>query len=99
MLIWAALSAELRSISRLIANEDCWTKTVFQKMAHHVGFPALYINCFKTLGHDSLKPLMDALTQRNSLILFPQARAATRNSRKRSSLACPTCRSGLLPLC
>ena len=72
MLIWAALSAELRSISRLIANEDCWTKTVFQKMAHHVGFQSLYVNRIKTLGHDSLEPLMDAFTQRNPLILFPQ---------------------------
>ena len=41
-------------------------------MAHHVGFPALYVNRIKTLGHDSLKPLMDALTLRNSLVLFPQ---------------------------
>ena len=41
-------------------------------MAYHIGFPALYVNRIKPLGHDSLEPLMDALTQRNSLILFPQ---------------------------
>ena len=72
ILIWAALPAELRSITRPIAAKDYWTKTPFKKWLTTSVFNAIYVDRTKTSDHDPLEPLTDALTQGDSVILFPE---------------------------
>lgn len=92
ILMWAALPEELRSITRPIAARDYWTKTPFKKWITTAVFNAIYVDRVKTSDQDPLEPLVEALTNGDSIILFPEARAATRTSRKTSSQACTTWR-------
>jgi hypothetical protein len=77
-MIWAALPAELRGITRPIAAQDYWTKTPFKKWITTAVFNAVYVNRERTEGVDPLQPLMDALPQRfksglyNLALRFPQ---------------------------
>ena len=72
MLMWAALPAELRSITRPIAARDYWTKTAFKKWITTAVFNAIYVDRVKTSDQDPLEPLIRALTQGDSVILFPE---------------------------
>ena len=72
MLMWAALPAELRSITRPIAARDYWTKTAFKKWITTAVFNAIYVDRIKTSDQDPLEPLIRALTQGDSVILFPE---------------------------
>ena len=72
ILMWAALPAELRSITRPIAAKDYWTKTPFKKWLTTAVFNAIYVDRTKTSDQDPLEPLIDALTQGDSVILFPE---------------------------
>ena len=72
VLMWAALPAELRSITRPIAAKDYWTKTPFKKWLTTTVFNAIYVDRTKTSDQDPLEPLIDALTQGDSVILFPE---------------------------
>ena len=72
VLMWAALPAELRSITRPIAAKDYWTKTPFKKWLTTAVFNAIYVDRTKTSDQDPLEPLIDALTQGDSVILFPE---------------------------
>lgn len=72
MLMWAALPEELRSITRPIAARDYWTKTAFKKWITTAVFNAIYVDRAKTGDQDPLEPLIRALNQGDSIILFPE---------------------------
>ena len=72
VLMWAALPAELRSITRPIAAKDYWTKTPFKQWITTAVFKAIYVDRAKTGDQDPLEPLIDALGSGDSIILFPE---------------------------
>ena len=72
VLMWAALPAELRNITRPIAAKDYWTKTPFKKWITTAVFNAIYVDRIKTTEQDPLEPLIDALENGDSIILFPE---------------------------
>ena len=72
VLMWAALPAELRSITRPIAAKDYWTKTPFKQWITTAVFNAIYVDRAKVGDQDPLEPLIDALQSGDSIILFPE---------------------------
>ena len=72
VLIWAALPSELRSITRPIAAKDYWTRTPFKQWITTAVFNAIYVDRAKTGDQDPLEPLIDALQNGDSIILFPE---------------------------
>jgi 1-acyl-sn-glycerol-3-phosphate acyltransferase len=72
ILMWAALPAELRSITRPIAARDYWTQTPFKKWITSAVFNAIYVERTQTSDQDPLEPLIEALTHGDSVILFPE---------------------------
>ena len=72
VMIWAALPSELRSITRPIAAKDYWTKTPFKQWITTAVFNAVYVERARVGDEDPLQPLIDALTNGDSLILFPE---------------------------
>ena len=72
VLMWAALPQELRSITRPIAAKDYWTKTPFKQWITTAVFNAIYVDREKVGDQDPLEPLLAALGQGDSIILFPE---------------------------
>ena len=77
VMIWAALPAELRSITRPIAARDYWTKTTFKHWITREVFNAVYVERERKVDaagnvSDPLAPLMHALAHGDSIILFPE---------------------------
>ena len=72
VLMWAALPEELRSITRPIAAKDYWTRTAFKRWITTAVFHAIYVDRVKTGEQDPLEPLIEALTNGDSIILFPE---------------------------
>ena len=72
ILMWAALPEELRSITRPIAAKDYWTTSAFKKWITTAVFHAIYVDRVKTSEQDPLEPLIEALTNGDSIILFPE---------------------------
>ncbi|RYX97168.1 MAG: 1-acyl-sn-glycerol-3-phosphate acyltransferase [Comamonadaceae bacterium] len=72
ILMWAALPQELRSITRPIAAKDYWTTSAFKKWITSAVFNAIYVDRVKTSEQDPLEPLVEALTNGDSIILFPE---------------------------
>lgn len=72
VMIWAALPRELRGITRPIAAKDYWTATPFKQWITTAVFNAVYVERERKGNEDPLQPLADALTQGDSIILFPE---------------------------
>jgi 1-acyl-sn-glycerol-3-phosphate acyltransferase len=72
VLMWAALPEELRGITRPIAAKDYWTKSAFKRWITTSVFHAIYVDRVKTGDQDPLEPLVEALTNGDSIILFPE---------------------------
>jgi 1-acyl-sn-glycerol-3-phosphate acyltransferase len=72
MMIWAALPKELRSVTRAIAAKDYWTKTPFKKWLTTEVFNVVYVSRDRTADEDPLEPLIEALGNGDSIILFPE---------------------------
>jgi 1-acyl-sn-glycerol-3-phosphate acyltransferase len=72
VMIWAALPSELRSITRPIAAKDYWTKTPFKQWITTAVFNAIYVDRAKTADQDPLEPLIQALENGDSIIIFPE---------------------------
>jgi 1-acyl-sn-glycerol-3-phosphate acyltransferase len=72
VLMWAALPEELRGITRPIAAKDYWTKTAFKRWITTSVFHAIYVDRVKVGDQDPLEPLIEALTNGDSIILFPE---------------------------
>ena len=76
VLIWAALPHDLRAVTRPIAAREYWTKTPFRQWITTEVFNAIYVSRERTADQDPLEPLIAALEQGDSIILFPEG---TRN--------------------
>jgi 1-acyl-sn-glycerol-3-phosphate acyltransferase len=72
VLMWAALPEELRGITRPIAAKDYWTKTALKRWITTSVFHAIYVDRVKVGDQDPLEPLIEALTNGDSIILFPE---------------------------
>jgi 1-acyl-sn-glycerol-3-phosphate acyltransferase len=72
VMIWAALPHELRNITRPIAAKDYWTRGRFRAWITREVFNAVYVDRQRTDDSDPLEPLVAALAQGDSIILFPE---------------------------
>ena len=72
VLMWAALPEELRSITRPIAAKDYWTKSAFKLWITTQVFNAIYVDRARVDDQDPLEPLINALMNGDSIILFPE---------------------------
>jgi len=72
VLIWAALPSELRGTTRPIAARDYWTAGKFKHWLTREVFHAVYVSRQRTDDQDPLEPLVDALQQGDSLVIFPE---------------------------
>ncbi len=82
VMIWAALPEELRSITRPIAAKDYWTQTPFKQWITTAVFNAIYVDRARgqrsglpgesAAEQDPLEPLIEALNNGDSIILFPE---------------------------
>ncbi|WBY00786.1 lysophospholipid acyltransferase family protein [Ramlibacter tataouinensis] len=72
VMIWAALPHELRSITRPIAARDYWTRGRLRRWITTAVFNAVYVDRARTGEQDPLEPLVQALENGDSIILFPE---------------------------
>ncbi len=72
VMIWAALPQELRAITRAIAARDYWTKSPFRKWLTTAVFNVVYVDRERSSDQDPLEPLIAALNNGDSIILFPE---------------------------
>jgi len=72
VMIWAALPKELRHATRAIAARDYWTKSAFKQWLTSAVFNVIYVSRDRTADEDPLEPLMEALANGDSIILFPE---------------------------
>jgi 1-acyl-sn-glycerol-3-phosphate acyltransferase len=72
VLIWAALPHELRGRTRPIAARDYWAKTPFKKWLTSEVFNAVYVSRTRSEDEDPLEPLVEALRNGDSLVIFPE---------------------------
>jgi 1-acyl-sn-glycerol-3-phosphate acyltransferase len=72
VLIWAALPTDLRSVTRPIAARDYWTSSPLKHWITREVFNAVYVSRQRTDDEDPLEPLMEALRNGDSLVIFPE---------------------------
>ena len=72
VLIWAALPRDLRSSTRPIAARDYWAATPFRRWLTSEVFHAVYVSRQRTDDQDPLEPLIEALGQGDSIVIFPE---------------------------
>ena len=72
VLIWAALPYELRAVTRPIAAKDYWTSTPLKQWITTEVFHAVYVSRARTDEQDPLEPLLQALGNGDSLVIFPE---------------------------
>ncbi len=80
VLIWAALPGDLRAVTRPIAARDYWTGSRLKHWITREIFNAVYVSRTRTrdasgvaaADEDPLEPLMEALRNGDSLVIFPE---------------------------
>ncbi len=72
VLIWAALPHDLRAVTRPIAAKDYWTSSPFKQWLTTEVFHAVYVSRTRTDDQDPLEPLVQALANGDSLVIFPE---------------------------
>ena len=72
VLIWAALPLELRQRTRPIAARDYWTASRFKHWLTKEVFNAVYVSRSRSDEQDPLEPLVAALHDGDSLVIFPE---------------------------
>jgi 1-acyl-sn-glycerol-3-phosphate acyltransferase len=72
VLIWAALPKDLRAMTRPIAAKDYWTSSPFKHWLTREVFNAVYVARTRSDDQDPLEPLLDALKNGDSLVIFPE---------------------------
>ncbi|MFZ4289368.1 lysophospholipid acyltransferase family protein [Variovorax sp. HJSM1_2] len=78
VMIWAALPADLRTVTRPIAARDYWTKSRFKVWLTTKVFNAVYVERMRSkdpvtgVESDPLEPLVAVLNAGDSLIIFPE---------------------------
>jgi 1-acyl-sn-glycerol-3-phosphate acyltransferase len=78
VLIWAALPRDLRATTRPIAAKDYWTSSPFKQWLTSEVFHAVYVNRQRTDDQDPLEPLVEALSNGDSLVIFPEGTRSNR---------------------
>jgi 1-acyl-sn-glycerol-3-phosphate acyltransferase len=86
VLIWAALPRDLRATTRPIAARDYWAGSPFKRWLTTEVFNAVYVSRTRTKGadgaarddEDPLEPLVQALAQGDSLVIFPEGTRSNR---------------------
>ena len=78
VLIWAALPKELRARTRPIAAREYWTSSRFKRWLTSEVFHAVYVSRQRSEDQDPLEPLLEALENGDSLVIFPEG---TRSSK------------------
>lgn len=77
VLLWAALPDELRRSTRPVAGADYWQRDQLRRYLINKVFNGVLIERERSSPHSNpLQPMLDALDQGDSLILFPEG---TRN--------------------
>ncbi|MCV2360336.1 MULTISPECIES: lysophospholipid acyltransferase family protein [Roseateles] len=73
VLIWAALPGDLRAQTRPIAARDYWTSSPLKAWITSAVFNAIYVSRTRaTPDEDPLEPLIEALAQGDSVVIFPE---------------------------
>jgi 1-acyl-sn-glycerol-3-phosphate acyltransferase len=72
VLIWASLPRDLRTRTRPIAARDYWTSTPLKHWITREIFNAVYVSRVRTADEDPLEPLVEALKNGDSLVIFPE---------------------------
>jgi 1-acyl-sn-glycerol-3-phosphate acyltransferase len=81
VLVWAALPRDLRAVTRPIAARDYWTATPLKHWITREIFNAVYVSRSRVAeagvvtvkdDEDPLEPLMEALRNGDSLVIFPE---------------------------
>ena len=72
VLIWAALPRELRAATRPIAAKDYWTSSPFKHWLTSAVFNAVCVDRQRSDDQDPLEPLLEALNNGDSLVIFPE---------------------------
>ena len=72
VLVWAALPRDLRAVTRPIAARDYWTATPLRHWITREIFNAVYVSRERKDDEDPLEPLMEALRNGDSLVIFPE---------------------------
>ena len=72
VLMWAAMPAELRRTTRAIAAKDYWTQSKFKQWITTAVFNVVYVERARTGDEDPLAPLIEALQNGDSVIIFPE---------------------------
>ena len=72
VLIWCSLPRDLRATTRPIAAKDYWTSSKLKHWITREVFHAVYVNRQRTDDQDPLEPLVEALKQGDSLVIFPE---------------------------
>jgi 1-acyl-sn-glycerol-3-phosphate acyltransferase len=78
VLIWAALPADLRAVTRPIAARDYWTSSPLKHWITREIFNAVYVSRHRANPaaggeeEDPLEPLLEALRHGDSLVIFPE---------------------------
>ncbi len=72
VLIWASLPRDLRAVTRPIAARDYWTATPLKHWITREVFNAVYVSRVRTADEDPLEPLVEALRNGDSLVIFPE---------------------------
>jgi 1-acyl-sn-glycerol-3-phosphate acyltransferase len=72
VLLWAALPKDLRATTRPIAARDYWTSSQLKHWITREIFNAVYVSRQRTDDEDPLDPLMQALRNGDSLVIFPE---------------------------
>lgn len=72
VLLWAALPRDLRATTRPIAARDYWTSSKLKHWITREIFNAVYVSRERKDDEDPLEPLLQALTNGDSLVIFPE---------------------------
>ncbi|NUZ05714.1 lysophospholipid acyltransferase family protein [Piscinibacter koreensis] len=72
VLLWAALPRDLRAVTRPIAARDYWTATPLKHWITREIFNAVYVSRERSADEDPLEPLLEALRNGDSLVIFPE---------------------------
>ena len=76
--IWSALPPQLRATTRPVAAKDYWDKGLLRRYIANQGLHVVLIERAKEGRQgDPLQPLVDALEQGESLIIFPEGTRGT----------------------
>ena len=78
IVLWSVLPPELRARTRPVAARDYWEKGwVRRRLAHEV-FHAVFVDRrVSDFHHSPIEPMLEALAQEHSLILFPEGTRRT----------------------